>query len=316
MKRSLLRAACCCALSAVPVAAYAHGIAGARVFPATLTMDDPAVGDEFSLPTLQVTPGQTGTASNEYQYAFEWDKTIVKGFGVAVNDGWENIRQPAGIGGNLYGWQDPVVTLKYEFLENDPHEILASVGVQREFGGGGAPVHLPDVDFVGWTQPTLYLGKGLGDLPNSVGLLRPFAVTGELGYQWSDKINPTISGAPYGNPDFWNIAFSVQYSMEYLQSQVKDYGLPEFINNMIPLVEVTYATPASASHAGNTTAGQIAPGILYEGGTYQIGLEALIPATHAAGNELGVIAQLHFYLDDIFPTTLGKPLFDGEAPRL
>ena len=35
--------------------ASAHGIAGKRLFPTTLTIDDPAVADEVSLPTVQHT---------------------------------------------------------------------------------------------------------------------------------------------------------------------------------------------------------------------------------------------------------------------
>jgi hypothetical protein len=85
---------------------------------------------------------------------------------------------------------------------------------------------------------------------------------------------------------------------------------------MIPLVEVTTTTPASSSTAGTGTSSTIAPGFLYEGGSYQFGIEALIPATHSTGNEVGMIAQLHFFLDDVFPNTLGKPIFDGAAPRL
>jgi hypothetical protein len=85
--------------------------------------------------------------------------------------------------------------------------------------------------------------------------------------------------------------------------------LPEVANHLIPIVEFSYATPASTTHAGATTTGTIAPGLLYEGDSYQLGIEALIPATHATGNRTGFIAQVHFYLDDIFPTTLGKPVF-------
>ena len=33
-------------------AAHAHAVAGARVFPVTLTIDDPGVADEASLPTF------------------------------------------------------------------------------------------------------------------------------------------------------------------------------------------------------------------------------------------------------------------------
>ena len=308
MLRSLRIAAACACIAAINTAsAQAHGIAGDRIFPATLTMDDPAVGDELSLPTFQLQPGQTGTAANEYDYGVEWDKTIVKGFGVAFNDGYTNIRQPAAADGNKYGWQDPILTLKYTFFESDRHEILASFGVQKEFGGVGG-VNSIGADGVGWTQPTLYVGKGLGDLPPSLGLLRPLAITGELGYQWEDK--------DFQNPDLWNANFSIQYNLQYLQSQVKDYGLPDFVNRLIPLVEVTTTTPASSSTAGTATNSTIAPGILYEGGSYQFGIEALIPATHATGNEVGMIAQLHFYLDDVFPNSLGKPVFDGAAPRL
>jgi len=32
-------------------------------------------------------------------------------------------------------------------------------------------------------------------------------------------------------------------------------------------------------------------------------------ATRTTGQGYGGIVQLHFYLDDIFPTTIGRPLF-------
>ncbi|GGF21915.1 hypothetical protein GCM10011611_29970 [Aliidongia dinghuensis] len=295
-------------LTAGPTAAHAHGIAGDRLFPATLSIDDPAVGDELSAPTFTYQPQSGSNGSPEttrYGYGFEWDKTITKNLGVAINDGYSVIRQQGA--NSLYGWNDLVTTLKYQFFESDTHEILASVGVQREWGGTGA-LRL-GVDATGWTQPTLYAGKGMGDLPASVGLLRPFALTGELGYQFADV--PTAHAPDGGvshSPNFWNIGFSVQYDMHYLQAQVKDYGLPEFVNHLIPLVEFAYSTPATNGY-GATTTGTIAPGVLYEGGAYQIGVEALIPATKASGTRTGVIAQLHFYLDDLLPTTLGKPVF-------
>src|SRR5438045_6833731 len=39
-------------LFVVPTIARAHGFAGSRFFPATLTTDDPFVNDELSLPTV------------------------------------------------------------------------------------------------------------------------------------------------------------------------------------------------------------------------------------------------------------------------
>ncbi|MDR3514297.1 MAG: hypothetical protein P4M00_00650 [Azospirillaceae bacterium] len=306
-RRTLRGAVALACLGLAPATmAQAHGIAGDRVFPATLTIDDPAVGDELSLPTFSYKPqGQ----SREYDYGIEWDKTITKDLGLSFNESYTNIRQSRDLGGNASGWGDPVVTLKYQFFENDAHEILASIGVQKEFGGVGAVDH-GLADATGWTQPTLYVGKGLGDLPAELGLLRPIAFTGELGYQWADQPHQLADDGTYSpNPDLWNFGFSIQYNLQYLRAQVKDYGLPDFINNTIPLVEFSYATPASPSHDGSTTTGTIAPGLLYEGNTFQLGMEALLPVNHASGNHAGMIAQVHFYLDDIFPTSLGKPLF-------
>ena len=288
-------------------AAHAHGIAGDRIFPATLTIDDPAVSDELSAPTFVYQPQSGSGGSPEtrsYNYGFEWDKTITQNFGFAINDGYSVIHQQGT--NSLYGWNDLVTTLKYEFFENDPHEILMSAGVQREWGGTGA-LRVGE-DATGWTQPTLYAGKGFGDLPESLGLLRPIALTGELGYQFADVPTANSPTGPSHNPNFWNAGFSVQYSMQYLHAQVKDYGLPEFVNHLIPLVEFSYSTPATAGY-GATTTGTIAPGFIYEGARYQIGVEALIPATKASGTRTGMIAQLHFFLDDILPTTLGKPVF-------
>ena len=38
-------------------------------------------------------------------------------------------------------------------------------------------------------------------------------------------------------------------------------------------------------------------------------VEAMIPINKASGKHVGVIAQLHFFLDDIFPNSIGKPIF-------
>ncbi len=78
-----------CALVLLSGSVQAHGIAGDRVFPATLTIDDPAVGDELSLPTFDTyTVGDPGNANGagfrQLDYGFEWDKTLTSNFGSAV----------------------------------------------------------------------------------------------------------------------------------------------------------------------------------------------------------------------------------------
>ncbi|HEY6380846.1 MAG TPA: hypothetical protein VIY07_03475, partial [Pseudolabrys sp.] len=103
---------------------------------------------------------------------------------------------------------------------------------------------------------------------------------------------------------------TLQYSMPYLKSAVVDLGLPDFINRLIPIVEASFQTPVSNKvTSGTVTTATINPGIIFIGKTYQVGIEAIIPVNRQSGSSVGIIGQLHFYLDDIFPNTIGRPIF-------
>jgi hypothetical protein len=43
----------------------------------------------------------------------------------------------------------------------------------------------------------------------------------------------------------------------------------------------------------------------------------MVPVNRASGTGVGFLGQLHLYLDDMFPATLGQPLLGGTstAPR-
>jgi hypothetical protein len=282
--------------------AWAHAVCGNRVFPATLTIDDPGVGDELSLPSIQYAPipGSAGGGQNT-SYGFEWDKTITEHFGISIEGGY--IDQSSG-GTHLSGWDNIGVGLKYQFLCSDSNEFMASFGVGRDFAKTGSSNLVANdvIDATSSTTPTFYFGKGLGDLP--IGWARAFAVTGEVGFGFSDS--------PNADPNSWSYGASLQYSIPYLQQHVKAMDLPSFLGNITPLVEVNFSTVANGSTKGQTT-GTIAPGLLYDADSWQLGLEAVIPANTVTRQSQGVgfVAQLHFFLDDIFPTTIGKPLFGG-----
>jgi hypothetical protein len=199
---------------------------------------------------------------------------------------------------------------------NAEHEFMMSVGVTRNFartGANGSNGATLDNDDSCSTAPTFNFGKGFGDLP--IGWARAFAITGELSYQIADKKLKVIGTDPdSGNLLFnngtwnqWSGGLSLQYSIRYLQSQVKDYGLPEWVIRLTPLVEVAWSSTASRPNQGNTQY-LIAPGINYTAKTYAVTVEALIPGNKQTGSHLGVIAQFHLYFDDLFPNSLGKPI--------
>ena len=294
------RAALAASLSLIaPSLAHAHAVCGERVFPPTLVMDDPGFNDELSLPTIQHTPLHAGggnPSGSLTSYGYEWDKTIFPNFGFAINGDYIVQR---GASGNQSGWDNTTLTVKGQLPCIEDHEFMISLGVIHLFGGTGSGTLAKNgvIAAVGNTAPTVYLGKGMGDLP--IDYLRPFAITGEFGYQ--------ISDSPNSVPNQWNYAASLQYSMPYLQQHVKALDIPDFFTHLIPLVEFVYSTP---QHGGPTT-GTISPGLFYEEQAWQLGAEAIIPGTGATRRSQGTgfIVQFHLFLDDVFPDSLGKPLF-------
>ena len=279
-------------------AAHAHGIAGNRVFPATLTIDDPAVSDELSLPTIQWLRGGDGTETTGY--SFEYAKTITPNFGFSIASGW-NQNQPG-----ASGFDNIETTLKYMLINNAEHEFIFSVGLSVEWGGTG---NSRVADSATTIAPNLYFGKGLGDLPDSLALLRPFAVTGQVGLGFPTQLTDPITGE--SNARVLNWGLSLQYSLPYLNQNVREMtGAPDFIKHLTPIVEASFETPTSNIGDGpRQTTGTINPGVIWSNGAVQVGVEALIPINAASGRNVGVIGQLHFFLDDIFPNGIGRPLF-------
>ena len=91
---------------------------------------------------------------------------------------------------------------------------------------------------------------------------------------------------------------------------LQDLYLPSPIDRLIPLVEFALETPLNRGAHGPTM-GTINPGVIWAGKYFQVGMEAVIPINEHTGNNVGAIAQLHFFLDDLFPHTIGRPLFGG-----
>jgi len=296
--------------------AYGHGFAGARFFPAPLSTDDPFVADEFSLPTVSstVTPDNGGTRDTEISSDIalritpKWDIEFGESFIIL------NTSQ----GKATNGFSNLSIGSKYEFFESDEHETVVSLGLGVDVGGTGGRSVGAD-SFSTWA-PGLFFGKGFGDLPSELRFLKPFAVTGQLGVAIPTSASTrtiTVNDQTgerdieiEQHPDVLEWGFALEYSVIYLQSQVQDMHLPAPIDRLIPLVEFAMETPLNRGPLGPTT-GTINPGIIWSGKYFQVGAEAVIPINEHTGNDVGFIAQLHFYLDDLFPHSIGRPLFGG-----
>lgn len=278
-----------------PSIATAHSIAGNRVFPATMAVDDPGVGDEVNLNFGHVKSlTDDGDEQNTNTTTLEWDKLITPNFALSVVGTYVNINAPNG--GSARGFDNFAVGAKYRFYVNEKHEFMASVGAVAELGGTGAQSIADPHSAI---TPTLYVGKGFGDLPDSLKYLKPLAITGTIGPRL------TMNSA---DPNSLEWGVTVQYSLPYLQNVVQDVGLKAPFSNLVPVVEFPMSTCTAGPCSGHTT-GSINPGVIWLNRWGQLGAEAVIPVNHASGKGVGVLFQAHLFLDDVMPNSLGKPLF-------
>src|SRR5580704_17662970 len=160
--------------------AFAHCFVGARFFPATLAVDDPCVADELSLPTIQWSRTADMPPATEWDVSAELSKRITEDFGISIGETWTQIHQPGGF--TMAGFADLETTLQYQLLKDGDHELAMMLGLIVDWGGTGASNSGIGTPYTVLT-PTYYFGKGFGDLPDSAGWLRAFAVTGQVGYE-------------------------------------------------------------------------------------------------------------------------------------
>ncbi|MFJ1256697.1 hypothetical protein [Cupriavidus sp. CuC1] len=290
---------------------HAHGVVGKRFLPATITVDDPFVADEMSfvvghrkLPQDEKSgatsgggdAGQpTGTPGvHTTRFSTELSKRITPDFGISLGAAYQRVR-PTDDTVAQHGFDNLGLGLKYQLIKNAEHEGILSLGLDADLGGTGS--HRVGAESFSTISPALFYGKGFGDLPDGVKYLRPLAITGILSPELPTRRS---------EPDRLNWGFTIQYSLQYLQSYVKDVGLGAPFDRLIALVEVAVKTCISKDCSGQAT-GTVNPGFMWFGKTMQVGLEAAIPVNKRSGHDIGIFIQLHLFLDDMFPKSYGKP---------
>jgi hypothetical protein len=158
-------------------------------------------------------------------------------------------------------------------------------------------------------------GLGFGWLPPALKNLRPFAITAE--FSTTSPGEAVTASVP--NVSTFNWGFTLQYSLPYFNSHVAAID-NDFLKHLIPVAEFAFQTPIhNGGAAGQPQTGFFQPGAVYITDKWQLALEAMVPMTGASGHGVGVIGQIDFYLDDIFPDSLGRPIFPhglGIAPGI
>jgi hypothetical protein len=198
---------------------------------------------------------------------------------------------------------------KYQAFTSALHEAVLSFGVGVEFGGTGSKT--VGAESFSTISPAFFFGKGFGDLPEPLKYLRPLAITGVGGLNFPTRSRNVILHNGETEIESHPVTFiwggSVQYNFQYLQSFVKDIGLRSPFDRMIPIVEVPLETCLNRG-CGGETRGSVNPGLIWFGKFLQLGLEAVIPINPRSGKHVGALGMVHFFIDDLFPNSLGRPI--------
>ena len=317
-------------LALAPCSEAVAGWVGDRFFPSTFATVVPP-SDDFLRSGVVVKP-TTAASTREVDIPINYSKRITADWAVNFPELYR-IVDPAHAS-TRSGFDNFVISTKYQLYTNAEHEFIFTIGGSGSIGGTGSR----DVganSFSIWT-PTVFMGKGFGDLPESLAALRSFLVTATVGVSIPTKrstILPTLTvpteffpvtlptglsalTLPNGataltggvNPNILQWAFALEYTLLTTIHPPGEPSSSRFVTGWVPLVELVLQTPLDGPLAGRTT-GTVNPGLILVDRYFELGIGASIPINSSSGRDVGVYAQLHFFMSQIFPDTLGKPIF-------
>ncbi|MBI1824470.1 MAG: hypothetical protein HYR80_10215 [Nitrospirae bacterium] len=287
-----------------PLPTLAHGIVGQRFFPATLAVDDPFVADEMDLLGYAYLPSPepadaTHTLSQTFKVGVS--KRLTRDLGLELSAAY--LKDSFDGADSVEGFDNLAVAVKYILFKSPAHEFITASSLDFDLGGTGTrSVSDPFTTLT----PNLFFGYGFGDLPDSMQYFRPFAITGQGGLAV-----PITDGSSNGGSDYstsLNYGFTVMYNTMYLQSFVKDIGLPKPFSRTIPLVEFSFTTPINGPNQYLSPASYAYPGFLWIGKVWELGVEAIVPINSATGSQTGVQFLVHLFLDDLAPDIFTRSL--------
>ncbi|HUO53517.1 MAG TPA: hypothetical protein VMU18_02160 [Rhodoblastus sp.] len=299
-------------LAALP-AAQANIVVGDRVFPTTLTIDDPGVDNELALPafTYMTQSGADGARGPiALSFGGVFSKTLTDNLGFSVgSEGYVWQRRP-----NVLGWSNLETELKFVPWLDEPAQAIVGMAVAMKWA---SPRGAAGAETAGEPYSTasfkLFAGKGFGDA--QADWVKPLALTGEY------DLNVPLSAATSDGtaiPTAITYGATLQYSLEYMNDHVRP--LPPALRELVPAFEAIFTTPVSnlprnepGAFGANVTTGVVGPSLYYVGKYFEIGAMAQIPINPASGAHIGALAVIAFFLDDAAPDTFGRPLFGAAA---
>src|SRR3979411_1401588 len=153
------------------------GYVGDRFFPSTLATTVPTPADSYNPPNLVVLPNPSPTPSTrEIDIPNTYSRLITKDWSVFFTETFRILEDSNR--GRRSGFDNLVIGTQYQLYTNPEHQFVVTVGGTAAIGGTGSPGIASSFSTL---TPTIYIGKGFGDLPDSFPWLRPLTVSRAVG---------------------------------------------------------------------------------------------------------------------------------------
>src|ERR1700738_1702550 len=146
---------------------------GDRFFPSTLATTVPTPADCYKPPYFVLLPGPATTpTTREIDIPTTYSRLVTRDLAVFFTETFRILDDANR--GTRTGFEDFVIGAQYQLYTNPQHQFVFTVGGTAAIGGTGSPQVASSFSTL---TPTIYIGKGFGDLPDSMAWVRPPTVS-------------------------------------------------------------------------------------------------------------------------------------------
>ncbi len=196
------------------------------------------------------------------------EKTISSDASFSLFVGYQRLEQE-GEDAALSGFTNLGLGYKHLLLSLPANEFLLTINPTLELPVGDSGVSETHTRAGG----EVLFQKGFGDLPESIGLLRPAAIEGDAGF------DSKVTGA---RDDLLSADLELEYSLGYLEANVAANSVATLLRNFTPHLDFDYAQYLSAHNNSSAPDLELTPAIAWMNDTFEINVGAQIALNHAS----------------------------------
>ena len=202
------------------------------------------------------------------------EKTISPDSSFSLFAGYQRLEQE---GETSIGFTNLSLACKHVLISIPQHEFMLSIAPEAEVPVGNRDIGSEAHARAGFD---LIFAKGLGDVADSIAILRPAAFEGDIG--WEGK----VSGA---RDDLVAATAEIEYSLAYLDENVASFSVTHALRNLTTHLDFDYAQYMDAHRNSTAPDFELTPGVAWLNSTFEVNLGVQVALNHASSSS-GAVA--------------------------